>query len=57
MANPLAGPAPAGPGCHPAFERGLQIGPKAWDRAAPDGAINVVNDVLGVARQFGHSCL
>lgn len=27
-----------------------------WDMGPPDGAINVVTDILGVARQFGHSC-
>jgi hypothetical protein len=53
----LSGPPPSAPAYHPAFDRGLQIGPNVWDLAPPDGAINVPNDILGVARQFGHSCL
>jgi hypothetical protein len=28
-----------------------------WDMGPPDGTINVVADLLGVARQFGHTCL
>jgi len=28
-----------------------------WDMGPPDGAINVFTDILGVATQFGHSCL
>ena len=55
--DPLAGPPPAAPAYHPAFDRGVQVGPNVWDLAPPDGTINVVNDILGVARQFGHSCL
>lgn len=27
-----------------------------WDMGAPDRAININVDILGVARQFGHSC-
>jgi hypothetical protein len=28
-----------------------------WDLGPPDGHISVVTDVLGVAKQFGHTCL
>ena len=41
---------------HPAYDRGPIVGPNNWDRAPPDGAINMVNDILGVAVQFGHNC-
>ena len=43
-------------GYHIAFDRGAQTGPNAWNRAGPDGSINVPDDILGVASQFGHSC-
>lgn len=55
--DPLSGPPPAAPAYHPAFDRGRQIGPDPWDRAPPDGAINIIDDILGVVRQFGHSCI
>ena len=41
---------------HAAFDRGLVIGANNWDRAPADGAINIPDDILGVAAQFGHSC-
>ena len=43
-------------GYHPAYDRGLVIGANNWNRAGPDGSINIVDDILGVAQQFGHSC-
>ena len=43
-------------GYHAAFDRGAIIGANNWDRAPADGTINVVNDILGVAFQFGHNC-
>jgi hypothetical protein len=55
--DPLAGPPPAAPGYHAAFDRGPLIGPNPWDLGPPDGFISVGVDILGVARQFGHSCL
>ena len=27
-----------------------------WDLGPPDGTVNVPTDILGVARQFGHTC-
>jgi alpha-tubulin suppressor-like RCC1 family protein len=42
---------------HTALDRGPLIGPNAWDLGPPDGYISVGVDILGVARQFGHSCL
>ena len=27
-----------------------------WDTGPPDGSINIITDVLGVALQFGHRC-
>ena len=41
---------------HPAFDRGPVIGANHWDRAPADGAINVPDDILGIAQQFGHNC-
>ena len=54
--DPFTGPPPPAPAYHPAFDRGAQIGPNVWNRAGPDGFINVAGDILGVARQFGHNC-
>jgi hypothetical protein len=55
--DPLAGPPPPNPAYHPAFDRGPLVGPNPWNMGPADGAITAVVDVLGVARQFGHSCL
>ena len=41
---------------HAGYDRGPIMGANNWDRAPPDGSINIVDDILGVARQFGHSC-
>ena len=41
---------------HPGYDRGAIIGANNWDRAPPDGSINVVDDILGIAAQFGHNC-
>jgi hypothetical protein len=27
-----------------------------WDMRAPDGTIDLFNDIFGVAMQFGHNC-
>ena len=43
-------------GYHAAFDRGPVIGPNNWNRAPADGAINIPDDILGVAVQFGHNC-
>lgn len=55
--DPLAGPPPVVPGYHPDYDRGPLVGPNPWNLGAPDGAITANVDVLGVAKQFGHSCL
>ena len=47
---------PPDEGYHPAFDRGPRDGPNAWNRLPADGFINVPDDILGVASQFGHSC-
>jgi hypothetical protein len=44
-------------GYHAAYDRGVLMGPLPWNLAGPDGSINVIDDVLGVARQFGHGCM
>ena len=43
-------------GYHPAYDRGGLLGLNPWDRAPPDGAIDIPDDILGVAAQFGHTC-
>ena len=43
-------------GYHTAFDRSGLIGPNRWDLGPPDGSINIVDDILGVAGQFGHTC-
>ena len=48
---------PAGEsGYHAGYDRGPLVGPNPWDRGPPDASINIVDDILGVAAQFGHSC-
>ena len=42
---------------HIAYDRGPVVGPNAWDSGPPDGTIDVVTDILGVATQFGHNCM
>ena len=54
--DPLAGPIPAAPAYHAAFDRGGQQGANIWNQAPADGAIAIA-DVFAVAAQFGHSCL
>ena len=53
--DPLSAPPPA-PGYHPAFDRGAILGPNAWNLGPADGTINVINDILGISNQFGHTC-
>ena len=55
LADALTPPVSAN-GYHAAYDRGAVIGANSWDRAPADGTISVVNDVLGVATQFGHNC-
>jgi hypothetical protein len=43
-------------GYHIAFDRGAAIGQHPWQKAPPDGSIDIVNDILGVAAQLGHTC-
>ena len=43
-------------GYHAGYDRGPIIGANTWDRAPPDASINIVDDILGVAGQFGHDC-
>ena len=43
-------------GYHAAFDRGVIIGANNWERAPADGTINITDDILGVAFQFGHNC-
>ena len=48
---------PASPsGYHAAYDRGPVIGASSWNRAPADGAVNIPDDILGVAGQFGHNC-
>ena len=53
----LGPPPPSPPVYHPAWDRSPR-GPGGFtDPGPPDGTINVGDDILGVASQFGHSCL
>jgi len=38
------------------FDRGPSSGPHPWNMTAPDGAIDLPNDILGVILQLGHAC-
>ncbi|MDZ4278680.1 MAG: flexitail domain-containing putative surface protein [Dehalococcoidia bacterium] len=41
---------------HVAFDSGAPIGANPWNIAAADGTIDLFNDIIGVANQFGHDC-
>ena len=41
---------------HAGYDRGPIVGANPWDRAPADGVINITDDILGVAAQFGHDC-
>ena len=48
---------PAGnTGYHASYDRGPLVGPNNWDKGPPDGSINILDDILGIAGQFGHDC-
>lgn len=47
----------SGPRYRPELDRSSgPAGGDPWDKGPPDGDINVVDDILGVALQFGHTC-
>ncbi len=43
-------------GYHAGFDRGPVIGANNWNRAPADGAINIPDDIIGIAVQFGTNC-
>jgi len=38
------------------FDRGPQTGANVWNMTAPDGVIDLANDILGVIQQYLHDC-
>ena len=38
------------------FDRGPSTGPNFWNMTAPDGVIDLSNDILGVIQQYLHDC-
>ncbi|MCH8008605.1 MAG: hypothetical protein IIC91_07040 [Chloroflexi bacterium] len=38
------------------WDRGPIIGPNVWNGSAPDGKIDLANDVLGIILQYHHDC-
>jgi hypothetical protein len=54
--DPLAGPVPPPPAYHTAFDRGPLTTTNPLSLSAANGTINVFDDILGVAAQFGHNC-
>ncbi len=38
------------------FDRGPSTGPNVWNMTAPDGVIDLTNDILGVIAQYFHDC-
>ena len=60
---PLGDPAAPGlPGLRVDYDRGPATvaaggGPNVWNMTAPDGAVDLPNDILGVILQFGHNCV
>jgi hypothetical protein len=51
--DPLSLPPPTG--YHPAYDRGVILGPNVWNVAAANGSI-AATDIFGVLGQFSHSC-
>ena len=45
-----------GPNYTTAKDRGALVGANSWNRAGPDGHIDVLNDLLPMIFQFGHDC-
>lgn len=54
--DPFSTTPPAAPAYHPAFDRGVKLGPNSWNVAPANGNIDLFNDIFGVAGQFGHHC-
>ena len=55
--DPLGLPVPPAPAYHAGFDRtGSLVGADLWDAGPPDGGIDLFNDILGAAFQFGHAC-
>ena len=50
-------PAEIGGGVYDDFDRGPSVGPNPWNMTAPDGVIDLANDLLGVIYQFFHRCV
>ncbi|MCH7699148.1 MAG: hypothetical protein IH865_09465 [Chloroflexi bacterium] len=38
------------------FDRGPSAGPNVWNMTAPDGVIDLTNDIFGVIQQYLHDC-
>ncbi len=53
----LGPPPPSPPVYHPAWDRSPRGPGGITDPGPPDGTVNIPDDILGVAPQFGHSCL
>lgn len=45
-----------GPNYSMAKDRGAAVGANAWNRAGPDGHIDVPNDILPAVLQYNHRC-
>jgi len=57
LAEALVAPAPNDTtGYHAEYDRSGPPGDYAWDLGPPDGTIDLLNDIFGVALQFGHDC-
>ena len=55
LAEALTAPKKAPPAYHASYDRGPFTG-SPLNMGPPDGHINIVDDILGIARQFGHDC-
>ena len=38
------------------YDRGPSAGPNVWNMTAPDGVIDLTNDIFGVIQQYLHNC-
>jgi hypothetical protein len=49
------GAVPPGPPYSTAYDRGPPYA-NVWNLTGPDGTIDLFNDIIGAAYQFGHDC-
>jgi len=56
FSDPTSAPPVSPTAYHPAFDRGPQSGTYHWQMLPADGSIDLLNDIFGIAYQFGYDC-